>query len=203
MPTMNEKATAACFFSALQKKVLINSIYFANYSKSNNISVGKVCIKRFEFAYLTILSPETVSIVFSFFLYILPHDLAGILCQCSIKDMQVPLVRGRAAQRWLKFWPKTHLKYIKTHIEATINQKFSRGRSPDPLTRGGIPPLVLSPITLTSAGPLLNTWRRACNNVNLDPEISPAENHFDLELRSKVFFFTDSCSADLAFEESE
>ena len=26
-----------------------------------------------------------------------------------------------------------------------------------------------------------------CNNVNLDPEISPAENHFDLELRSKVF----------------
>ena len=27
-----------------------------------------------------------------------------------------------------------------------------------------------------------------CNNVNLDPEISPAENHFDLELRSKVFF---------------
>ena len=42
-----------------------------------------------------------------------------------------------------------------------------------------------------------------CNNVNLDLEISPAENHFDLELRSKVFFFTDSCSADLAFEESE
>ena len=155
MPTMNEKATAACFFSALQKKVLINSIYFANYSKSNNISVGKVCIKRFEFAYMTILSPEIVSIVFSFFLYILPHDLAGILCQCSIIDMQVPLVRGKAAQRWLKFWPKTHLKYIKTQIEATINQKFSRGRSPDPLSCS-------PPITLTSAGPLLNTWRRAC-----------------------------------------
>ena len=32
---------------------------------------------------------------------------------------------------------------------------------------------------------------------------SPAENHFDLEVRSKVFFFTDSCSADLAFEESK
>ena len=25
------KTTAACFFSALQKKVLINSMYFANY----------------------------------------------------------------------------------------------------------------------------------------------------------------------------
>ena len=42
-----------------------------------------------------------------------------------------------------------------------------------------------------------------CNNVNLAPEISPAENYFDLELKSKVFFFTDSCLADLAFEESE
>ena len=71
MPAMNEKATAACFFSALQKKVLIPSMYFANYSKSKNISVGKVCIKRFEFACMTILSPETVAIV---------------LCQCSIMD---------------------------------------------------------------------------------------------------------------------
>ena len=32
---------------------------------------------------------------------------------------------------------------------------------------------------------------------------SPAENHFDLELRSKVFFFTDSGSADVTFEESK
>ena len=39
--------TAAYFFSALQKKVLIPSMYFANYSKSQNMSVGKVCIKRF------------------------------------------------------------------------------------------------------------------------------------------------------------
>ena len=30
--------------------------------------------------------------------------------------------------------------------------------------------------------------------------VSPAENHFDLELRSKVFFFTDSGSADITFE---
>ena len=52
---------------------------------------------------------------------------------------------SKAAQRRLKFWPKTHLKCIKTHIEATINQNFSRGKSPTPLTRGGIPPLVLSP----------------------------------------------------------
>ena len=82
---MNEKTTAACFFLALQKKVLI-------ISNSKNISVGRVCIKRFEFAYMTILSPETVSIVFSFFLNILPHAIAGILCQCSIIDMQVPSV---------------------------------------------------------------------------------------------------------------
>ena len=32
---------------------------------------------------------------------------------------------------------------------------------------------------------------------------SPVDNHFDLELRSKVVFFTDSCSAEFAFEESE
>ena len=68
MPTMNEKTTAAYFFSALQKKVLIPSMYFANYTKSKNISVGKVAIKRFEFTCMAILSPETVSIV---------------LCQCS------------------------------------------------------------------------------------------------------------------------
>ena len=56
---MNEKKTAACFFSALRKKVLIPLMYFANYSKSKSISVGIVCIKRFEFACVTILSPET------------------------------------------------------------------------------------------------------------------------------------------------
>ena len=32
---------------------------------------------------------------------------------------------------------------------------------------------------------------------------SPAENKFDLELSSKVFFFTEFCSVDIAFEESE
>ena len=32
---------------------------------------------------------------------------------------------------------------------------------------------------------------------------SPAENKFDLELSSKVFFFTESRSVDIAFEESE
>ena len=108
-------------------------------SKSKNISVGKVCIKRFKF-------PETVSIFFSFFLNILPHTLAGILCQCPLFDYRYASATcSKAAQRRLKFWPKTHLKCIKTHIEATINQKFSRRRSPDHLTRGGIPPLVLSP----------------------------------------------------------
>ena len=32
---------------------------------------------------------------------------------------------------------------------------------------------------------------------------SPAENKIDLELSSKVFFFTESCSVDISFEESE
>ena len=60
-----------------QKKVLIYSMHSANYSKSKNMSVGTVCIKRFKFACMTILSPETVSLV---------------LCQWSIADMQVPPV---------------------------------------------------------------------------------------------------------------
>ena len=121
-------------------------MYFANYSKSKHMSVGKVCIKRFEFACMTILSPETVPIV---------------LCQCSIMDMQVPPVPKQ---------PKTAeilaQNALKTHIEATINQKFSRGRSPNPPYKRGIH-LVLSPLliplalTLTSAVTLLNTCRRA------------------------------------------
>ena len=65
------------FFLVLQKNVLIPSMYFANFSKLKNMSVGKVCIKSFEFACITILSPETVLIV---------------LCQCSIMDVQVPPV---------------------------------------------------------------------------------------------------------------
>ena len=42
MPTTNEKTkqTVACFFSALQQKVSIPSMYFANYSKSINIRVA-------------------------------------------------------------------------------------------------------------------------------------------------------------------
>ena len=80
MPTMNEKTTAPYFFPALQKRVLIPSMYFANYSKSKNMSVGKVCIKRFKFAWMAILCPETVSIV---------------LCQCSIMDMPVPPVTNQ------------------------------------------------------------------------------------------------------------
>ena len=70
-----KKTTVAFFFTVLQKKVLIPSMYFANYCKSKNMSVSKVCIIRFEFACMTFLSPEIVSIV---------------LCQCSIMDMQVP-----------------------------------------------------------------------------------------------------------------
>ena len=63
-----------------QKKVLIPSMFSANYSKSKNMSVGTVCSKRFKFACMTILSLETVSLV---------------LCQCSIMDMQVPPVSNQ------------------------------------------------------------------------------------------------------------
>ena len=41
------------------------------------------------------------------------------------------------------------------------------------------------------------------NCIPLHTPISPAENKFDLELSSKVFFFTEFCSVDIAFEESE
>ena len=75
-----------------QKKVLIPSMYSANYSKSKNMLVGTVCIKRFRFACMTILSPETVSLVLlgSFYRKTL------VLCQCSITDMQVPPVPNRS-----------------------------------------------------------------------------------------------------------
>ena len=105
-----KKTIAACyflfvFFSALQKKVLIPSMYFANYSKSKNLSVGKVCMKRFEFACMTILSPETVSIV---------------LCQCSIMD-SCKCCLFQISLRRLKFRSKRIQVALKTHIEATIN----------------------------------------------------------------------------------
>ena len=77
MQSMIEIKTVACFFSALQKKVLNPSMYLASYSKAKIMSVGKMCIKRFEFACMAILSPATVSIV---------------LCQCSIIGMPVPPV---------------------------------------------------------------------------------------------------------------
>ena len=78
MPKMNEKTSVACFFSALQKTVLIPSMYFANYSKKTCWSAKFVGpLKHFEFACMTTLSPETVSIA---------------LCQCSIIDIQVPPV---------------------------------------------------------------------------------------------------------------
>ena len=46
---------AACFFLDATEESLIPSMYFANYSKPKNLSVGKVCMKRFEFACMTIL----------------------------------------------------------------------------------------------------------------------------------------------------
>ena len=131
MPTINEKQNknnSGMFFSALQ-----NEVVFAYYSKSKSMSVGKVCIKRFEFACTT-----TVSIV---------------LCKCSIMDMQVPPVPNSG--------PNRIQHALKTHIEATINKQFGE-IPPNPFTRRGnthsrdLP----SALALTSAGPLLNSWRR-------------------------------------------
>ena len=59
MPTMNEKKNSGMFFLGATEESLIPLMYFANYSKSKNMSVGIVCIERFEFACVTILSPET------------------------------------------------------------------------------------------------------------------------------------------------
>ena len=134
-----------CFLGATEESFM----YLANHYESKNMSVGKECIKRFEFACMTILSPETVSIVLS---------------QCSVMDIQVPPVPNL---------PKTAeilaQNASKMHIEATINQTISRERSPEPPYErqsvcGGIPSsCVLPPFALTSARPLLKTWRRACD----------------------------------------
>ena len=112
-----------------KKKVLIPSMYSANYSKSKNMSVCTVCIKRFKFACMTILSHENVSLV---------------LCQCSITDMQVPPVPNQPKNAEI-----LAQNALKMQIEATIlYQIFSRERSPpNPLTRVAIPPLVFSPST--------------------------------------------------------
>ena len=123
-----------CFLGATEESFM----YLANHYESKNMSVGKVCIKRFEFACMTILSPETVSIVLS---------------QCSVMDMQVPPCPNL---------PKTAeilaQNASKMHKEATINQTFSRERSPEPpyerqsvcvcVWGGGYPPLVFSPHSL-------------------------------------------------------
>ena len=114
-----------------QKKVLITSMYSANYStcKSKNMSVGTVCIKRFKFACMTILSPETVSLV---------------LCQWYIADMQVPPVPNQPKNAEI-LAPNA----LKMQIEATIYQKFCPERSPESSYQSGDIPYRLSPSTGT------------------------------------------------------
>ena len=103
-----------------QKKVLIPSMNSANYSKSKNMSVGTVCIKRFKFAWMTILSPETVSL---------------ILCQWSIADMLVPPVPNQPKNAEI-----LAQNALKMQIEATIYQKFSPERSPESSYQSGDTP---------------------------------------------------------------
>ena len=93
-----------------KKKVLIPSMYSANYSKSKNMSVCTVCIKRFKFACMTILSPENVSLV---------------LCQCSITDMQVPPVPNQPKNAEI-----LAQNALKMQIEATIYIKYFLVRDP-------------------------------------------------------------------------
>ena len=113
------------------KEGLIPSMNSANYSKSKNMSVGTVCIKRFKFACMTILSPETVSLV---------------LCQSSTDaDVQVPPVPNQPKNA--EILAQNALKMQK---EATIYQKYSQERppTPNPLTRVVIPPLAPPPSPL-------------------------------------------------------
>ena len=63
-----------------QKKVLIPSMYSANYSESKNMSVDTVCIKRLKFACMTIYD------------YSKSRDCIVVLCQFSTTDMQLPPV---------------------------------------------------------------------------------------------------------------
>ena len=63
---------------------------------------------------------------------------------------------------------KTHPKCIKNAYGGNHRLKIFSGEIPrTPLTKGGhplscSPPLMPSALVLTSAGPLLNAWRRAC-----------------------------------------
>ena len=133
MSTMKEKKNSCMFCLSATEERFHPLNVFANYSKSKNMSVGKVCIKRFESACMTFLSPETVSIV---------------LCQCSIMDIQVPSVPNQPKTAEIS-GPKRTQNALKTHIEATISQNFSRGSSPrTPLS---IPPLVFTLFPLTRA----------------------------------------------------
>ena len=74
------------------------------------MSVGTVCIKRFKFACMTILSPETVSL---------------LIWKCSIMDMQVPPVPNQPKNAEI-----LANNALKMQIEATIYQNFSQERSP-------------------------------------------------------------------------
>ena len=127
-------------------------MYFANYSKTKNMSMsaGKVCIKRFEFACMAILSPETNCI--DSYMPMFNYGYASAACSIS-------------AQKGLN----TDLKCIKNAHRGNHKVKIFSGETPrTPLTRGATP-LVLSPslvssaLALTSAGPLLTAWRRACS----------------------------------------
>ena len=105
---------------------MLNGLPYPTVNKSSM----SMSMKRFEFACITILSPETVSIV---------------LCQCSIMD-SCKCRLFQISLRRLKFRPKRIQNALKTHKEAIINQKNSRGRSPEtPLREVVIPPLVPSP----------------------------------------------------------
>ena len=124
-----------------QKKVLIPSMYSANYSKSQNMSVGTVCIKRFKFACMTILSPETVPLILNGPLRI---------CKCSLFQISPRMLSEIMAQNALNM-----------QIEAAIYQKFSRERSPESFYQSGDTP--------SRALPLQWYSRCQCNFLCINP----------------------------------
>ena len=111
---MKTTTTGACFFLGTTEESFNPLNVFANHSKSKNLLVVKVCMKRFEFACMTNLSPETVSIV---------------LCQCSIMD-SCKCRLFQISLRRLKFRPKRIQNALKNAHRGQFKLKKISGEIP-------------------------------------------------------------------------
>ena len=133
------------------------------------MSVGTVCIKHFKFACMTILSPETVSLVLF---------QSGPLRICKCRLFQI-------SPRMLKFWPKMHKNANRGNH---ISKIFSGEIPPNPLTRVAIPPLVLSPSTGTLNVTAISCVLITCSH-NTEDRVATPSNLTDMVLSSLCSFF--------------